>query len=91
MSPYSLRGQIMAYCSSLRDLLDDCPTIRDTFFMVGQPNEKKGLKDSSGEFKADSRYVRCWCLLLQHLGLLPPTEVRYVLKLVEVLGRDVRH
>nr|XP_034379600.1 LOW QUALITY PROTEIN: uncharacterized protein LOC117724113 [Arvicanthis niloticus] len=54
MSHSSLRGQIMAYCNSLRVLLDDFPTIRDTFFMVGQPNEKKGLQDSSGEFKADS-------------------------------------
>lgn len=54
MSHYSLRGQIMAYCNSLRVLLDDFPTIRNTFFMVGQPNEKKGLKDSSGELKADS-------------------------------------
>lgn len=57
MSHYSLRGQIMAYCNSLRVLLDDFPTIRNTFFMVGQPNEKKGLKDSSGELKADSRHV----------------------------------
>ncbi|XP_041509550.1 uncharacterized protein LOC121449304 [Microtus oregoni] len=55
MSHYALRGQIMAYCNSLRVLLDDFPTIRDTFFMVGQPNEKKSLKDSSGEFKADPR------------------------------------
>ncbi|XP_057617901.1 uncharacterized protein LOC130869617 [Chionomys nivalis] len=55
MSHYALRGQIMAYCNSLRVLLDAFPTIRDTFFMVGQPNEKKGLKDSSGEFKADPR------------------------------------
>ncbi|XP_035294296.1 uncharacterized protein Ccdc162p [Cricetulus griseus] len=55
MSHYALRGQIMAYCNSLRVLLDDFPTIRDTFFMVGQPSEKKGLKDSSGEFKADPR------------------------------------
>ncbi|XP_028624884.1 uncharacterized protein LOC114622640 [Grammomys surdaster] len=54
MSHYSLRGQIMAYCNSLRVLLDDFPNIRDTFFMVGQPNEKKGLKDPGGEFKADS-------------------------------------
>lgn len=54
MSHYALRGQIMAYCNSLRVLLDDFPTIRDTFFMVGQPNEK-GLKDSSGKFKADPR------------------------------------
>eukprot|EP00073_Rattus_norvegicus_P041726 XP_008771243.1 PREDICTED: transmembrane protein FLJ37396 isoform X3 [Rattus norvegicus] len=55
MSHHSLRGQIMAYCNSLRVLLDGFPTIRDTFFMVGQANEKKGLKDSGGEVKADSR------------------------------------
>ncbi|XP_052607475.1 LOW QUALITY PROTEIN: uncharacterized protein LOC128118689 [Peromyscus californicus insignis] len=55
MSHSALRGQIMVYCNSLRVLLDDFPTIRDTFFMVGQPNEKKGLKDSSGEFKTDPR------------------------------------
>ncbi|XP_051031282.1 uncharacterized protein LOC127215027 [Phodopus roborovskii] len=51
----ALRGQIMAYCNSLRALLDDFPTVRDTFFMMGQPNEEKDLKDSSGEFKADPR------------------------------------
>ncbi|XP_040584075.1 uncharacterized protein LOC101831404 isoform X2 [Mesocricetus auratus] len=55
MSHYALRGQIMAYGNSLRGLLEDLPTIRDTFFMVGQPNEKEGLKDSSGGFKADPR------------------------------------
>ncbi|EDL99723.1 rCG58549 [Rattus norvegicus] len=60
MSHHSLRGQIMAYCNSLRVLLDGFPTIRDTFFMVGQANEKKGLKDSGGEVKADSSYrVSC--------------------------------
>jgi hypothetical protein len=64
MSHYSLRGQIMAYCNSLRVLLDDFPTIRNTFFMVGQPNEKKGLKDSSGELKADSRYVSLLALAI---------------------------
>lgn len=62
MSHYALRGQIMAYCNSLRVLLDDFPTIRDTFFMVGQPNEK-GLKDSGGEFKADPRYARLLTLV----------------------------
>ncbi|XP_076408505.1 uncharacterized protein LOC102904867 isoform X1 [Peromyscus maniculatus bairdii] len=55
MSHSALRGQIMVYCNSLRVLLDDFPAIRDTFFMVGQPNEKKGLKDPSGEFKTDPR------------------------------------
>lgn len=63
MSHHSLRGQIMAYCNSLRVLLDGFPTIRDTFFMVGQANEKKGLKDSGGEVKADSRYARLLMLV----------------------------
>lgn len=64
MSHHSLRGQIMAYCNSLRVLLDGFPTIRDTFFMVGQANEKKGLKDSGGEVKADSRYARLLMLVI---------------------------
>ncbi|XP_059257148.1 uncharacterized protein LOC132018346 [Mustela nigripes] len=55
MSHYALRGQIMAYCNSLRALLEDFPTIRDTFFMVGQPQEKKGLRDSKEGLKADPR------------------------------------
>ncbi|KAK1338129.1 hypothetical protein QTO34_001239 [Cnephaeus nilssonii] len=42
MSHYALRGQIMAYCNSLRALLEDFPTIRDTVFMVGQPQERRG-------------------------------------------------
>ncbi|XP_045400102.1 uncharacterized protein LOC123633144 isoform X6 [Lemur catta] len=55
MSHYALRGQIMAYCNSLRALLEDFPTIRDTFFMVGQPQEKKGPRDSKEGLKADPR------------------------------------
>lgn len=68
MSHYALRGQIMAYCNSLKALLEDLPTIRNTFFMVGQPNEKKGLKDSSGEFKADPRYGRLLELAILRAG-----------------------
>lgn len=77
MSHYALRGQIMAYCNSLRVLLDDFPTIRDTFFMVGQPNEKKGLKDSSGEFKADPRYARLFKLVLLPWPALSQESIRY--------------
>ncbi|XP_030051526.1 uncharacterized protein LOC115465264 [Microcaecilia unicolor] len=55
-SQYSLRGQIIACCTSLRALLDDFPTIRDMYFMLGQPNERKGDKDSSTEgLQADPR------------------------------------
>ncbi|KAM6185181.1 uncharacterized protein ACDL77_013984 [Rhynchocyon petersi] len=65
MSHYALRSQIMAYCASLRALLDDFPTIRNTFFMLGQPQEKKGLKDSKEGLKADLRSFqsRPRCLL----------------------------
>ncbi|XP_068841042.1 coiled-coil domain-containing protein 162-like [Capricornis sumatraensis] len=55
MSHYALRGQIIAYCNSLRALLDDFPTIRDTFFMVGQRQEKKGLRNSNDGLKNDPR------------------------------------
>ncbi|XP_033619330.1 LOW QUALITY PROTEIN: uncharacterized protein Ccdc162p [Fukomys damarensis] len=55
MSHYALRGQIMAYCNSLRALLEDFPVIRDTFFMVGQPQEKKESRDSKEGLKADPR------------------------------------
>ncbi|XP_075409857.1 coiled-coil domain-containing protein 162-like [Tenrec ecaudatus] len=45
----------MAYSNSLRALLEDFPTIRNTFFMVGQPQEKKGLQDSKEGLKPDLR------------------------------------
>nr|XP_045011483.1 uncharacterized protein LOC101610720 [Jaculus jaculus] len=53
MSHYAFRGQIMAYYNSLRALLEDFPTIRDTFFMVGQPEEKKEWEDSKEVPKAN--------------------------------------
>nr|XP_033794395.1 uncharacterized protein LOC117357639 isoform X2 [Geotrypetes seraphini] len=55
MSQYSLRGQIIACCTGLRALLEDFPTIRDTYFMLGQPNERKGDRDTSEGQQADPR------------------------------------
>lgn len=86
MSHSALRGQIMVYCNSLRVLLDDFPAIRDTFFMVGQPNEKKGLKDPSGEFKTDPRYAR---LLKLDTLLLRPALSQEALLSTETLGATV--
>ncbi|XP_006840055.1 PREDICTED: uncharacterized protein LOC102811325 [Chrysochloris asiatica] len=57
MSHYALRAQILAYCNSLRALLEDFPSIRNTFFMMGQPQEKKGLRDSKEGLKADFRLL----------------------------------
>ncbi|XP_004674132.1 PREDICTED: transmembrane protein FLJ37396 [Condylura cristata] len=53
MSHYALRGQIMAYCNSLRALLEDFPSIRDTYFMMGQRQGKQGLRDSKEDPKLD--------------------------------------
>ncbi|XP_060040805.1 uncharacterized protein CCDC162, partial [Erinaceus europaeus] len=65
MSHYALRGQIAVYCNSLRALLQDCPAIRNTFFMLGQPHERKGPGDSKEGLKADPRRFqpRPRCLL----------------------------
>ncbi|XP_078256203.1 coiled-coil domain containing 162 [Rhinoraja longicauda] len=46
MSQCSLRGQIIAYYNSLLGLLQDFPTICQTYFVLGQPQEKKGDRDS---------------------------------------------
>ncbi|XP_058590881.1 uncharacterized protein LOC131514658 isoform X3 [Neofelis nebulosa] len=89
MSHYALRGQIMAYCNSLRALLEDFPAIRDTFFIVGQPREKKGLRDSKEGLKADPRSFqpRPRCLLsadgkvFLNLWFIPhPSEVLVMFK-----------
>nr|XP_040139111.1 uncharacterized protein LOC101969599 isoform X5 [Ictidomys tridecemlineatus] len=89
MSHYALRSQIMAHCNSLRVLLEDFPTIRDTFFMVGQPQEKKGSSDSKEGLKADPRssQLRPPCLLsadgkvLLNLWYIPhPSEVLVMFK-----------
>uniref|UniRef100_A0A4X2KWR7 Coiled-coil domain containing 162 n=2 Tax=Vombatus ursinus TaxID=29139 RepID=A0A4X2KWR7_VOMUR len=65
MSQYSLRGQIIAYCNSLRALLEDFPTIRNTFFMIGQPQERKREKESKERVQANPRNFqpRPRCLL----------------------------
>ncbi|XP_027630930.1 uncharacterized protein CCDC162P [Tupaia chinensis] len=90
MSHYSLRGQIMAHCNSLRALLEGFPTIRNTFFMVGQPQEKKGLRDSQEGLQADpsrSFRPRPRCLLsadgkvFLNLWFIPhPSEVLAMFK-----------
>ncbi|XP_064604712.1 uncharacterized protein LOC135469969 isoform X2 [Liolophura sinensis] len=46
MAQYSLRSQILMYHYSMLALLDQFPSIRDTYFMVGEANEKKTAEDS---------------------------------------------
>ncbi|KAB1275596.1 Coiled-coil domain-containing protein 162 [Camelus dromedarius] len=74
MSHYALRGQIMAYCNSLRALLNHFPTFRDTFFMLGQPQEKKGLRDSKEGLEADPREKGSKMMVSDHLGTYETVE-----------------
>nr|KAF6506166.1 hypothetical protein HJG63_007982 [Rousettus aegyptiacus] len=85
MSHYALRGQILAYCNSLRALLEDFPTIRDTFFMVGKPQEKKGLRDSKEGLKADPRCVISVRVCYSPLSTLPLPRKRHVKFGMEIL------
>ncbi|XP_071997916.1 uncharacterized protein [Engystomops pustulosus] len=43
LTTYSLRGQIIAYCHSLKQLLEEFPLICKTYFIIGQPQEKKTI------------------------------------------------
>ncbi|XP_073432247.1 uncharacterized protein [Dendrobates tinctorius] len=43
ISTYSLRGQIMTYCNSLKQLLEDFPLICKTYFIIGQPQGRKTI------------------------------------------------
>ncbi|KAK6176827.1 hypothetical protein SNE40_015054 [Patella caerulea] len=41
VAQYSLRGQLIQYYQSILKLLEEFPNIRDTYFMIGEVNEKK--------------------------------------------------
>jgi len=41
MSIHAMRGQIIAYYSNLLATLEQFPTLRNNYFMLGRPNEKK--------------------------------------------------
>ncbi|XP_073531933.1 uncharacterized protein [Phyllobates terribilis] len=43
ISTYSLRGQIIAYCNSLKQLLEEFPLICKTYFIIGQPQGRKTI------------------------------------------------
>ncbi|XP_067884691.1 coiled-coil domain-containing protein 162-like [Heterodontus francisci] len=55
MSQCSLRGQIIAHYNSLLGLLQDFPTARKNYFVLGQPQEKKGERDSEFGLISDPR------------------------------------
>ncbi|XP_060545086.1 uncharacterized protein LOC117660839 isoform X3 [Pantherophis guttatus] len=65
MSQYSLRSQIVAYYNSIKTMLDDFPRVKDKYFTIGLPQEKKDEKESKEKVKSDPRSFqpRPRCLL----------------------------
>nr|XP_028577507.1 uncharacterized protein LOC114593298 [Podarcis muralis] len=55
ISQYSLRSQIIAYYNSLKSMLDDFPSVRDKYFMIGLPQEKKEKQELKEKPEDDPR------------------------------------
>ncbi|XP_026522286.1 uncharacterized protein LOC113411444 [Notechis scutatus] len=65
MSQYSLRSQIIAYYNSIKAMLDDFPKVKNKYFAIGLPQEKKDEKESKEKVNSDPRSFqpRPRCLL----------------------------
>ena len=55
MLQYSLRGQIINHYNGILGLLQQFPNIRETYFILGEPNEKKTDNDSAKGLAPDPR------------------------------------
>ncbi|XP_039207102.1 uncharacterized protein LOC120311541 isoform X2 [Crotalus tigris] len=55
MSQYSLRSQIIAYYNSIKAMLDDFPRVKNKYFTIGLPQEKKDEKESKEKVNSDPR------------------------------------
>lgn len=55
MSHTSMRGQIIAYYVSILNLLTDFTSLRESYFVMGEPNEKKGPDDDIEGLTPDPR------------------------------------
>ncbi|CAG5117025.1 unnamed protein product, partial [Candidula unifasciata] len=58
LSQVSLRGQLLGYYSSLVNLLSRFPNVRDAYFVLGEPNEKKSDEDDMDALTTDPRLVK---------------------------------
>nr|KAI8733110.1 hypothetical protein BgiMline_029055 [Biomphalaria glabrata] len=54
----SMRGQLLVYYNSILKVLDKFPSIRDTYFVLGEANEKKTGEDSLDGLKPDPRVLK---------------------------------
>ncbi|XP_074645051.1 uncharacterized protein LOC141901606 isoform X2 [Tubulanus polymorphus] len=55
---FSLRSQLIAIYNSIHSLLEQFPDLRDTYFMIGEPNEKKSDIDSLEGLVPDARSLK---------------------------------
>ncbi|XP_054846477.1 coiled-coil domain-containing protein 162-like [Eublepharis macularius] len=88
MSQYSLRSQIIAFYNSIKALLEDLPSVRDKYFIIGLPQEKKGEKEKP-ENDPRSFHSRPRCLLsadgrsFLNLWFIPHTsEILFMFKML---------
>ncbi|KAH3820990.1 hypothetical protein DPMN_122743, partial [Dreissena polymorpha] len=58
LAQFSLRGQLLSYYNSILNLLDDFPQVREAYFMLGLPNEKKSNLDDVAGLTPDPRQMR---------------------------------
>ncbi|KAH9494550.1 hypothetical protein Btru_042420 [Bulinus truncatus] len=58
VSHASLRGQLLAYYNSILNILNSIPSVRDTYFVMGEANEKKTAEDSLDGLKPDPRVLK---------------------------------
>ncbi|XP_059153793.1 uncharacterized protein LOC131939486 [Physella acuta] len=57
VSQASLRSQLLAYYNSIMRLLEAFPSIRETYFVLGEANEKKAAEDEE-ELRPDPRMLK---------------------------------
>lgn len=55
---YSLRGQLIHYYNGIMSLLKQHPSIKVTYFMIGEPGEKKSESDSVKGLEPDPRVLK---------------------------------
>ncbi|XP_073483154.1 uncharacterized protein [Aquarana catesbeiana] len=86
---HSLRGQIIANCNSLKQLLEDFPLIEKTYFIIGQHQEKKTTIKEAPQADARTFQERPHALLTDdgkvfvNLWYIPfPTEVLEMFKML---------
>ncbi|KAJ8301243.1 hypothetical protein KUTeg_020230 [Tegillarca granosa] len=58
MTQYSIRGQLISYYNSILRLLEDFPSVRETYFMLGEPFEKKTNVDGPDNLIPDPKTSR---------------------------------